>query len=194
MFSNWLSYSSLTNHKCFFKCRWNPWEIPLGMSFVIKCSHLVRNYIGVFSSRVVVGILQHLYIFLQNTSEQLLLCTEAYSELCLASGMKGFPKMFLRQKAVDYVCGTLCLGCLDGYWVRLSCSFKEFFTDSVVCNFFFFFLLFEVLAIETDSTISSLEFSKIYYTNNAISNNKARPHKRQKHNIFAKQFSLLFSF
>ena len=59
---------------------------------------------------------------------------------------------------------------------------------------FFFFLLFEVLAIETDSTISSLEFSKIYYTNNAISNNKARPHKRQKHNIFAKQFSLLFSF
>ena len=59
---------------------------------------------------------------------------------------------------------------------------------------FFFFSSIEVLVIETDSTISSLEFSKTYYTNNAISNNKARPHKHQKHNIFAKQFSLLFSF
>ena len=51
-----------------------------------------------------------------------------------------------------------------------------------------------MLVTETDSTISSVEFFKIYYINNAIFNNKARPHKRQKNNVFAKQSSLLFSF
>ena len=35
---------------------------------------------------------------------------------------------------------------------------------------------------------------KIYYKNNVISNNKIHPHKRQKHNVFAKQFSFLFLF
>ena len=37
------------------------------------------------------------------------------------------------------------------------------------------------------------DFLKIYYINNAISINKARPNKRQKH-VFAKQFSLLLFF
>ena len=33
-------------------------------------------------------------------------------------------------------------------------------------------------------------FKKFFFMNNVISNNKARPHKRQKHNVFEKQFSL----
>ena len=31
------------------KFRWNLWEIALGRSFLIKCSHLIWNYVGVFS-------------------------------------------------------------------------------------------------------------------------------------------------
>ena len=66
--SNYLSYSSLTNHKFYFKCRWNPWETPLGRFFLIKCSHFIWNQNGVFSWRVFVGILTTLVYFLQNTS------------------------------------------------------------------------------------------------------------------------------
>ena len=59
--------SSLTNHKFFFKYRWNPLKIPLGRSFLIKCSHLIWNYTGVLFSRVVVRILTTpVYLFVKH--------------------------------------------------------------------------------------------------------------------------------
>ena len=55
-----------------------------------------------------------------------------------------------------------------------------------------------VLDVWRDAEYASVAFFfevlVVYYINNGISNNKARPQKHQKYNVFAKHFSLLFSF
>ena len=118
------SYSSLTNHKFFFKYRWSPLKISLGRSFLIKCSNLIWNYISVSSLRVVVEILTTLvFLFAKHFWADTSVHRGVFRTL---SGIWDgeLCEIFLRSKVIDYVCGMFCLRCLEGYWIRLCCGFK----------------------------------------------------------------------
>ena len=102
-------------------------------------------------------------------------------------GWRVMRKYFYGEKPLTMFGGCFVLDVWRGTEYASVTVWKKFLP------IFFFFLFFEMLVIETDLTISSLEFFKTYYINNFISNNKARFHKRRKHNVFENQFFLLFS-
>ena len=96
---------------------------------------MIWNYIGVFSLWAFVEILTTLVcLFAKHFWAATFVHRRIFRTL---SGIwaSEFWENISQLKAVDYVYGMPCLGCLEGFWICLCCSFKCF-TDSVVCNFF----------------------------------------------------------